>query len=153
VLNEIAADNDPNVRAPLLIILAQTGDKRALDVLLGGLDLHYKVEKQNFSEVPYLFWKDYSEDGYSAVIYGEIARGLARIGDSKALPALAKLAKLGVDTSNDALTWEAVTAFGYISHRFKAPAPVEFNGSNGIQADLIKTGLADIADWEKMNMP
>jgi HEAT repeat protein len=110
----------------MLDALAQTGNRRGLDALMAAADSPHNTRTR-----------------------GEIARGLARIGAPKALPALAKFARMRQASSDLQSTWEAVTAFGRASGRFKAPPPAPYWSNLGVDTGLVQKGLADIDPWER----
>jgi hypothetical protein len=122
LLAAIRTEKDAAVRAEIIIALAQTGDARGLDTLLDACKGEIK-EKQ------------------FAI---ELARGLGRVKDKKALPALAALAERFED---DQVQSEVVNAFGYVSSRFKGFPPSAYWSGSGMQAEALKKGQADIAKW------
>jgi hypothetical protein len=125
----------------MLVALAQTGDQRGLDTLLAAAHQPYDV-------------------GVTA----QIARGLGRIRDPKALPALADIVSglAWITTTGDGQpenskaapgSWDAlsdaVNAFGYISHAYEAPVPDSFGSSSGLYPVRLKLDIARIEQWRK----
>jgi hypothetical protein len=123
LLAAIKKETDAKAKASLLTALAQTDDKRGLDVLLAAATPDQDRELQI-----------------------QLARGLARIRDKRALPALATLAERSKDQQ---LSAEVVNAFGWISGLFKAFPPQKYFSGSGIEPDRIKEGMEAIARWRK----
>jgi HEAT repeat protein len=122
LLAAIKAEKEPAVRAEMLTALAQTGDARGLDVLTEASKGEY-------------------EKGHGM----ELARGLSRIRDKKALPALAAMAeRFPNDQQYQA---EVVNAFGWVSGLYKAFPAAQFWSSTGTDPERLKTGQAEIAKW------
>jgi hypothetical protein len=115
----------PDPHSMLLTVIARSGDKRGLEVLLAAL---------RHEESPDLLV--------------EVDRGLARIKDPKALPLLARLALEQAD-KDQRLCYESMIAFGYISGLFTAPAPPSPQDGTIIYTDQLKEGLAAIAGWSR----
>ena len=127
----------------LIVALAQTGDKRGLDVLIASA----KQPTDDYQELQ------------------EIVRGLGRIRDKRALPALAGVAismepalkgkKADSENDND-ITWsrqvlsDSVEAFDYVSQMPGAPPPDVYQGDRPILGDdEIKQGFLRIYQWQK----
>ncbi len=124
LLHALKSEKIPAVEEQFIVALAQTGDRRALDPLLAAAR-----EKQ---------------ESYTAI---EIARGLSRIKDAHALPALAEMATRF--KGDDQASWEIVNAFGYISGEFKGYSPSDFCSGSAIEMDKLKDGQSAIKKWMK----
>lgn len=124
LLRALEKEKIPSVKERITIALAQTGDRRVLDPLLAAA-----------REI---------QEGNTAI---EIARGLSRIKDARALSALAEMAIRF--KGDDQAAWDIVNAFGYISGKFKGEQPHPFWSGSAIEKDNLKAGLSRIAEWMK----
>jgi len=124
LLKAIAVEKNTETKGQMIVAVAQTGDPRGLEPLIAGV-----------------------HQDLGAATCLEIARGLTRIGDTAALPALADLAKMGKETADLQLQMESVSGFGRVSGRFDAPPPIDFWSSRGIDHSLIEKGHVDIEKW------
>lgn len=140
LLDAIHTETDPEVKAQMLVALAQIGDKRGLEALLAAV-------------------REPGAPDFTA----EIVRGLGRIRDDKALAKLADLvSELAWIVAGDgqpekskasAGSWyllsDAVNAFGYTSHIYKAHPPDSFWSSSTIQPAQLRLDIARIEEWRK----
>jgi hypothetical protein len=139
LLNAIHAERDGEVKAQMLVALAQTGDQRGLETLLAA-----------------------AREPYDMVVTAEIVRGLGRIRDPKALPTLADMvsALAWITTTGDGRpegskaapgNWyalsDAVNAFGYISHAYEAHVPDRFWAGSALYPVQLKLDMARIEEW------
>jgi hypothetical protein len=137
----IQSESDREVKGQMLEALAQTGDQRGLEALLAA-----------------------AREPDDLGVASAIARGLGRIRDPKALPALADMvAGLAWITRGDddwlamnkaplgswyALS-DAVNAFGYISQSYEAHAPDGFWGNSALNPVQLRLDVARIEEWRK----
>jgi len=140
LLDAIHSESDPEVRAQMLVALAQTGDNRGLETLLAA-----------------------AREPHDTVTSAEIVRGLGRIRDPRALTTLANIVSgLAWVANGDGplqdskapagslnVLSDAVNAFGYISQAYKAHAPDRFCGSSAIYPAQLRLDIARIEQWRK----
>jgi hypothetical protein len=130
LLDAIHSENDPEVKEQMLVALAQTGDERGLETLL-------KAAREPLG----------SGDAE------EIVRGLGRIRDPRALPALADIVSASknskMEDDNYGVLADAVNAFGYISHLDDAHAPDRFQTGSMVYPTQLKLGIVHIEEWRK----
>ncbi len=125
LLAAIKAEKDAAVRNQMLTALAQTGDQRGLDPLIDAT----KGEFEKYQGM-------------------EFARGLARIKDKRALPALAAMLERYKDDRQ--YQCEVVESFGWVSELYKAFPPHKYWSGGVSDPERLKTGLAEIAKWRAM---
>jgi hypothetical protein len=141
LLDAIQSESDREVKGQMLEALAQTGDQRGLEALLAA-----------------------AREPYDLGVASGIARGLGRIRDPKALPALAAMvAGLAWITKGDddwlamnnappgswyALS-DAVNAFGYISQFEGAQVPGPLGGISALSPEQLRLDVARIEEWRK----
>ncbi|MGH8047281.1 MAG: HEAT repeat domain-containing protein, partial [Chthoniobacterales bacterium] len=136
LLEAISAEKDPETKSLLLVALAQTGDKRSLDVL--------EAASREKKMPPW------------ATL--EIFRGLARAGDPQALAALAEAAVAFETSGGDEedrvqLQAEAVNAFGLISKLYPAHEPDPLWQEGGWNSAAIAKNIATIKKWQQSHSP
>jgi hypothetical protein len=127
LLAAIKAEKDSGVRNEMLTALAQTGDERGLDALMEGT----KGEFEKHHGI-------------------EFARGLARIKDKRALPALSAMVERHKDDPQ--YQCELVESFGWVSGLYKAFPPHKYWSGGANDPECLKTGLAEIAKWRAMQL-
>jgi hypothetical protein len=132
LLKTIPGEKNKDVRSLMLVVLAQAGDKRGLEVLLAATG---EKDVQPWAQI-------------------EIFRGLARCGDPQALPALAaaavSLSKPGdKEEERVQLLAEAVNSFGCISKLYPAHEPDTLWKESGFYQPQVEKNLVAIKTWQK----
>jgi hypothetical protein len=140
LLDAIQSESDREVKGQMLEALAQTGHQRGLEALLAA-----------------------AREPFDFGVASGIARGLGRIRDPKALPALADMvAGLAWITRGDDWlainnappgSWyalsDAVNAFGYISQSYEAHVPDGFWGNGALNPVQLRLDMDRIEQWRK----
>jgi len=131
LLDAIHSENDLEVRAQMLVALAQTGDKRGLETLLAAARISHNPD-----------------------VVSEIARGLGRIRDPRALATLADIVEGRAPSSKAVddrayLLPDAVNAFGYISQLYEAHIPDRFGTRSGMEDVQVRLDVERIAQWRE----
>jgi HEAT repeat protein len=125
LLKACAAEKNQKVKEAMVEALAQTGDSRCYELMVGA----FTPQTEKWTRI-------------------QIMRGFARLKDKRALHSLASLSTKAED---DQVRWEAVKAFGYISGLFPAGPPDQFNSSSGIDMKGLALGQQVIAQWQREN--
>jgi HEAT repeat protein len=127
LLAALHKESNANAKANILMAICQVGDLRALDDLIAAATAASAGKTEN---------------DHALLI--ELCRGLARIGDAKALPALGAIA---LHTDDEQTRSEAVEAFGYVSGLYKGNSPQEFWETGPVDPEKIRADMPIIKQW------
>jgi hypothetical protein len=121
LLAQLHKESDAKVKNMILAAISQNDDPRELDDLIAAAQV--------------------ADD---PAVVNELCRGMARIKDARALPAIGAIA---MNTSNEQTRNQAIEAFGYVSGLYRAFAPDQFWTSSGFNPRESRENLPTIKKW------